>query len=171
MKKVVLSTVVAMALATSSFAWGLPSVPGMGSSQDIKNVLSENDVELVFAGAKIAESLMNNSTIAITGILSGSKAKEALDAALADADKIAELGDRNAKKSEILQTASAKAIQDGNTADGQANLKKLSANQKVEAGKAFTNFALAGFFLPKHLFRQKTAMVVRFVRHNVRWAL
>jgi hypothetical protein len=145
MKKVVLSTALAMAMATSSFAgWGLPSVPSMGASASVANPLGEQDIEAIFIAAKSGEVLMTKSTIAITGILVGSKAKEALEAGLNDAEKIQDPKEKAAKIAQLLKDADAAAIAAGESKEGQATLKKLSATQKTEAGKAIGNFALAG---------------------------
>jgi len=134
-----------MALATSSFAgWGLPSVPGMGASASVANPLSDQDIDAIFIAVKSGETLMRESTLSITGILVGSKAKEVLEAGLKDADKIQDPKERDAKIALLLKDASASAVAAGESKDGQDKIKKLAANQKKEAGNAMGNFALAG---------------------------
>jgi hypothetical protein len=146
MKKIVLSAVVIAALSAPAFCgmFGMPSLPGAGSSQSAGNALSDKDIDLIFVAVKKGEELMSKSTIAITEILLGSKAKEDLLAKLAEAEKINDPKEKDAKKAKIYTDASTEVKKFAESKDGQEALKKLSSAQKTEAGKAIGNFALAG---------------------------
>ena len=99
MKKVVLSTVVAMALATSSFAWGLPSIPGVGadSSKSGGVALTVTEVDAVLLSVKNATNLLDKSIAKLSLTLLDKDAKAKIDAEMEQAQKITDTKERDAK--------------------------------------------------------------------------
>jgi len=144
MKKIILSSVLIATLGFTGCGLSVPDVPGVGSSKSTGQTLSEKDIDAMLTAAEAGKKLLRNSTIEITGILSGSKAKEELLATLEAANQIEDPKERDAKVNEVLSSAATEAIKEGESAEGEAKLKNLGDKQKEQALEAMTNFALAG---------------------------
>ena len=144
MKKVVLSTVVAMALATSSFAWGLPSVPGVGSSQDVKNPLTQQEIGAVYKAANTGEKFLRVSTLSLTEVFLGSKAKEHIESTMNDNKQSKDSGEIKSKNAATIKSAGADVNAFLASEKGKEAIKNLSTEQKKVAGIAIGTFAAAG---------------------------
>ena len=145
MKKIILSSVLIAGLGFTGCGLSMPSVPGIpGSAQSTGKSLSGNDIDAMLTAAEAGKKLLRKSTIEITGILLGSKAKEELQAKLDSASKIEDPKEKDAKIAEVLSNAATEAIKQGESAEGKEKMKNLSDKQNKQALKAITNFALAG---------------------------
>lgn len=141
MKKIVLSSILVMAISFTGCGLGDASIPSSSSS---KSTLTEQDIDQVLVVSKKATELLKKSTLNLTGVLSGSEAKAKLEASLADANKIDDPKERDAKVNALVSDAAAQAIKDGETEEGKAKLEALSSDQKKETGKAIVNLTMAG---------------------------
>jgi hypothetical protein len=144
MKKIVLSTVVVMALASSSFAFGMPSVPGLGASSSSASSLSAADIDAVLSKAKQAEDLLVSSTGDISKAILSKEEAAKFDAAIATANKISNPKEKAAAIKTAIDSTNtliAKAADDKNV---QESLKKASNEKKEALASAGFNFLLAG---------------------------
>ena len=147
MKKVVLSTVVAMTLATSSFAgWGLPSVPSLGadSSKSGAASLTAAEVDVVLLNVKDATVLLDKSITKLSSVLLDKDAKAKIDAEMEKAQKISDTKERDAKIAEARASNIAELKKATESTEGKAKLSKLNKEQLKSFASATFNFSLAG---------------------------
>ncbi|MFA6145175.1 MAG: hypothetical protein WCW84_07075 [Sulfurimonas sp.] len=146
MKKVVLSTVVAMALATSSFAWGLPSVPSLGadSSKSSGTALTAADIDVILVSVKNATALLDGSVSKLSSALLDKDAKAKIDAEMEKAQKITDTKERDAKIAEARTSQIAELKKATESVEGKEKISKLNKTQLKSFASATFNFSLAG---------------------------
>lgn len=141
MRKIVLSTVLAMALTSSSFAFGMPSIPGLGLGGTAA-AISGNDIESVLTNFQQAETGLNNSVDLINKALGDKKQlaeweekEKSINAMPASSEKDAAL-----KKVNEDQIAYATKLAESKQTEGK--MKNLSSEQKAKVGKSLANLLL-----------------------------
>jgi hypothetical protein len=143
MKKIVLSTLLAMSLATAGNCGMFDAIKNL-ASKTAENPLTDQDIDAIFLAEKNAKILASSSLVDITGVLVNAKAKATLVSALKDAEKIKDEAQRDEKKEKLLSDAATAAVAAGQAKEAQDTLAKLNPKQKKEAQKAFDSYALAG---------------------------
>lgn len=147
MKKIVLSTVLVMALASSNLvAWGMPSIAGVGadSSKSSGAALTAEEVDAVLSNIKKATALFDKSISKLSLALLDKDAKAKIDAEMEKAQKITDPKERDAAIAEVRtnQLAAIKKVTE--SAEGKEKVSKLSKQQAKSFIAATYNFSLAG---------------------------
>ena len=146
MRRIVLSTVVVMALASSGFAFGMPSIPGLGASSANADgaALTVGEVDAVLLSVKNATNLLDQSIAKLSSALLDKDAKAKIDAELEKAQKITDTKERDAKTAEVRTNLIAEVKKATESKEGKAKVSKLSGQQLKCFSAATFNFSLAG---------------------------
>lgn len=144
MKKIVLSTVVVMALASSSFAFGMPSVPGLGASSSSASSVSAADIDAVLSKAKQAEQLLVKSIGNISKAILSKEEAAKFDAAMESANKMSDPKEKQAAINKAVADTGAQISKASEDKNLKENLKKASDAKKASLANAGFNFLLAG---------------------------
>lgn len=144
MRKIVLSTVLAMAFASSGFAFGMPSVPGLGGGSSATSSVSAADIDTVLSKAKQAEQLLVASIGNISKAILSKEDAAKFDAAIETANKISDPKERASAINKTVDETNAKIAKAADDKNLQENLKKASDKKKEALSHAGFNFLLAG---------------------------